>query len=239
MTYCIAIKLKRGLLAAADTRITSDVGISTARKITLHKEPESTFFLMTSGLRSCRDKTLAYFEEALKHPPEVLEKMHHLANLLGQQIKKVSGEDKKDLEANGYHFNLHGILGGQFKNEPEPRLFMLYPEGNWIEITEETPFGVIGNSKFGIPLLKRALTVESDWQDALKLVFLSFDATYRNASDVGYPVDVALFPRNSFEVQEKRFHEKDLRDFTEQFNQGILDLVHDLPSDWTQGLPLS
>jgi putative proteasome-type protease len=73
----------------------------------------------------------------------------------------------------------------------------------------------------------------------LKLVFLSFDATYRNANDVGYPVDVALFPKNSFEVQEKRFHEKDLRDFTEQFNQGILDLVHDLPSDWTQGLPLS
>jgi putative proteasome-type protease len=239
MTYCIAIKLKRGLLAAADTRITSDVGISTARKITFHKDSESSLFLMTSGLRSCRDKTLAYFEEALVHPEAHLEKMHHLANLLGKQIKKVSGEDKKDLEANGYQFNLHAILGGQFKSEPEPRLFLLYPEGNWIEVTEETPFAIIGNSKFGIPILKRTLDVDLEWQEALKLVFLSFDATYRNANDVGYPVDVALFPTDSFEVQEKRFHEKDLREFTDLYNQGILDLVKDLPTDWTKGLPSS
>ena len=86
-------------------------------------------------------------------------------------------------------------------------LYLLYPEGNWIEIGEGSPFTIIGNSGYGKPILNRALNYESSLRFAFKTGFLSFDSTRVSANDVGYPIDVALYPRDSFKLEQHRLEE--------------------------------
>ena len=67
MTYCLAINVREGLVCLADGRITSGTQVTNAHKISLHGPEGSQICIMTSGLRSLRDKTLAYFDRALRH----------------------------------------------------------------------------------------------------------------------------------------------------------------------------
>jgi len=56
MTFCLGIKVESGLIGLADTRLTSGTARVTARKVTIHQHGRHSIFLMTSGLRSARDK---------------------------------------------------------------------------------------------------------------------------------------------------------------------------------------
>ena len=56
------------------------------------------------------------------------------------------------------------------------RLFQVYSPGNFIEATDETPYFQIGESKYGKPVLDRAITHDSDLYDALKVGLISFDS---------------------------------------------------------------
>ena len=164
MTYCLGIKVKDGLVAIADTRITSGTETTTAKKISLHADGKYSFFLMTSGLRSIRDKAVTYFEELLESKEADFDKMYKAVNAFGEQLRRVAREDKAALAASGLIFNLFTIVGGQLENDKEHKLYLLYPEGNWIEIGQATPFTIIGNSGYGKPILSRALTYNSSLQ---------------------------------------------------------------------------
>ena len=73
MTYCLSIKLKSGFVGIADTRITSGNETTRAKKIfTVNKEKHS-FFIMTSGLRSVRDKAITYFKEIIDENDEIIQ----------------------------------------------------------------------------------------------------------------------------------------------------------------------
>ena len=237
MTFCIGVKLKSGLLAMADTRITSEVGVRTAKKISFVSHEAGKLFLMTSGLRSVRDKAVIYFEEKMREDKVHPDKMHNAANLLGQQIKRAAHEDREDLVKAGYHFNIHAIIGGQLKGDESPRLFLIYPEGNWVEVTDESPFAIIGNSKFGIPILKRVLQPETDWREALKLMFISFDATVQNAPDVEFPLDVVYYEKDSYHMSERRFERTDLAELSDSYLEGLKKLVENLPLPYSQKGP--
>ena len=66
MTYCLGIKVKTGIIGISDTRITSGNETTQAKKVfTINKEKHS-FFIMTSGLRSVRDKAITYLRKLLK-----------------------------------------------------------------------------------------------------------------------------------------------------------------------------
>ena len=51
MTYCLGIKVKEGLLALADTRITSGTDTTVKKKISIEQKDNFSLFIMTSGLR--------------------------------------------------------------------------------------------------------------------------------------------------------------------------------------------
>lgn len=232
MTYCIGIKVKNGLVAIADTRITSGTETTTAKKISLHADGKSTIFLMTSGLRSIRDKAVTYFEELLESQEADFDKMYKAVNAFGEQLRRVAKEDKASLAASGLVFNLFTIVGGQLENDNEHKLYLLYPEGNWIEIGEATPFTIIGNSGYGTPILNRALTYDSSLRFALKTGFLSFDSTRVSANDVGYPLDVVIMKKDSNEVIEKRFNEEDTGAVGELWGNKLKHLITEIPDDW-------
>jgi len=232
MTYCVGIKVRKGLVAIADTRITSGNETTTAKKISLHSDGKNSIFLMTSGLRSIRDKAVTYFEELLETQGLPFDKMYKAVNIFGEQLRRVAREDKASLAESGLVFNLYTIVGGRLENDKEHKLYLLYPEGNWIEIGEASPFTIIGNSGYGKPVLNRAVTYESSINFALKTGFLSFDSTRVSANDVGYPIDIAVMKKDSNQIIEKRFYEDDTGDIADVWNEQLKNVIKEIPEDW-------
>ena len=210
MTFCLGMKCEEGLLAIADTRITSGTELSTGKKISIHQYEQHSIFILTSGLRSIRDKAITYFEERLQAGEPRLDRMYKAANALADEIRRVSAEDKPWLLDGGLAFNLHCLIGGQLNGDDEAHLYLIYPEGNWVEVRAATPYVIIGESRYGKPILDRVWRYEQGLFDALLVGLLSFDATRTSASDVDYPVDVVLYQPHSFTMREFRMTREDL-----------------------------
>lgn len=232
MTYCLGIKVAAGLVAIADTRLTSGTEVSSNRKISVHEVENHSLFIMTSGLRSVRDKALTYFREVIAEQDQSFDKLYKAVNAFGQQVKRVAQEDKASLAEGGMHFNLNAIVGGQLQHDEEHKLFLLYPEGNWVEVGTGSPFFIIGNSGYGKPLLYRSLTYESSLQEAMKIGFLGFDATRVSANDVDYPLDVVVYPRDSYHMTEYRLEKEDMDEISYQWSALLNNSVRKLPTYW-------
>ena len=185
---------------------------------------------MTSGLRSVRDKAITYFSETIEREDEHFDKLYKAVNKLGEQVKRVAMEDQASLERSGLLFNLFAIVGGQLERDAMPKLYLLYPQGNWIEIGKGTPYVIIGNTGFGNPVLKRSLTFESSMEFALKSAFLSFDATRISANDVEYPIDTIVLRKDEYKMIEHRYYEKDLGHISEFWNARLIDAIERLPN---------
>ncbi|WP_186755363.1 peptidase [Echinicola salinicaeni] len=231
MTFCLGIKTKHGIIGLSDTRITSGNETTTAKKVYVVNKRKHSYFVMTSGLRSVRDKAITYFTEVIQHQDDQFNKLYQAVNELGNQIKRVAKEDKEDLEASGLNFNLHAIIGGQLQDDSEPKLYLLYPQGNWIEIIKGTPFVIIGNTGFGNPVLRRSLTYDETLDFALKSAFLAFDATRISANDVAFPIDTVILENDKFEIKEQRFEQNELVHISDFWNSRLKSAINELPAD--------
>lgn len=232
MTYCLGIKVRTGLVAIADTRLTSGSEVSVNKKISIHEIEKHTFFIMTSGLRSVRDKAITYFQEVIEEEDKSFDKLYKAANAFGEQIRKVAEEDKQALAISGLKFNLNALVGGQLEKDGEQKLYRIYPEGNWVEILEGSPFQIIGNSGYGKPLLDRNLTYDTSMAEALKIGYLAFDATRVSANDVDFPLDVVLYEKDSFHMAEYRLEKEDMASVSAQWAALLNESVRRLPTNW-------
>jgi putative proteasome-type protease len=176
---------------------------------------------------------VTYFQEVLEETPgQNFNKLYKAVNAFGQQLRRVAEEDRTSLEKAGLYFNLFTIVGGQMKDDDEPKLYLLYPEGNWVEVGENTPFVIIGNSGYGKPILNRTLTYETSMSIALKTGFLSFDSTRVSANDVDFPIDVVLYKKNSFKMIEQRYEKEDLAKVSEFWAQELQVALKNIPEEW-------
>jgi putative proteasome-type protease len=230
MTYCLGIKVKEGLLAIADTRITSGTDTTIKKKITIEQKDKFSLFIMTSGLRSVRDKALVYFNELLETTE--FNKLYKAVNAFGEQVKRVAGEDKAALEKAGFKFDLNTIIGGQLSGDDEHKLFLLYPEGNWVELGQGAPYVIIGNSGHGKAILNRILDENSSLKLSLKTGFLSFDSTRVSSNNVDFPIDVALYKKDSFHIIEKRYEKKDLEYISTQWAEELKTALENISEGW-------
>lgn len=236
MTFCLGVKVKEGLVGIADTRVTSGTECIRAQKITTYRGERYSFFMMTSGLRSVRDKSLTYFEEALDLRVGECDRLFKVVNLFAEQLRRVAREDREALQSAGLHFNMHGLIGGQMAADKEHKLFLLYPEGNWVEIGQGTPYHIIGASGYGKPVLDRTLQYGDSIRFALKVGCLAFDSTRISAADVDFPVDIVLYPINTFTLVEHRFEKKDLAETSSWWQERLRKSVTELPETWMEGL---
>lgn len=232
MSFCLGIKVADGLVAIADTRITTGSERITARKLTVLREGEGEFFVMTSGLRSVRDKVLTYYSEFQEQQSQPADRLFQVVNRMAELIRRVAAEDKPYLEESGISFNSHTIIGGRLSADPVHKLFLIYPQGNWIEVGEGSPYQIIGTAHYGKPVIDRVLTYHDSLKTALKVGVLSFDSTRISAADVGFPIDVALFRRDTFRIVQHRYDADDLADITSWWQDQLRDLVGALPDQW-------
>src|ERR1039458_9720313 len=139
MTFCLGITVEEGLVAIADTRLVAGNECLVARKTASYQGPGFAFFTMNSGLRSLRDKTLLYFEEAFARESGARDRLYRAVNLYAQQVRRVAREDAEAQERAELKFNLHTMIGGQMGGDSAHRLFLVYPAGNWVETDQTRP----------------------------------------------------------------------------------------------------
>ncbi len=232
MTFCLGMKLDSGLLAIADTRITSGTEFITARKVTIHDHDQHSLFLMTSGLRSVRDKAITYFEEVLEEQLTKFDKLYKAVNAFAVQVRRVAAEDGQALRNANIWFNLYAIVGGQLENDKEHKLYLIYPEGNWIEAAPASPYYIIGETGYGKPILDRALRYADSLLWALKVGYLAFDATRTSTIDVGFPLDIVVYHRDAYRMTQHRFMEEDFREISIWWQDWLRRGLVEMPANW-------
>ena len=236
MTFCLGIKVEDGIVAIADTLITAGSECTMAAKVFTYQHERQCLFILTSGLRSVRDKALTYFEEVLDESGPTFDRLFKAVNAFGAQVRRVAEEDAAALAASGLEFNVHALIGGQFERDREHKLYMLYPQANWVEIGQGTPSQIIGASGYGKPVLDRTLKSRDPMPFALKVGCLAFDSTRISAADVDFPIDVVLYERDSFELVEQRYEKNDLAEISHWWQERLRQSVNELSSDWMEPL---
>ena len=234
MTFCIGIRVDGGVVALSDTRIVRGSQISTKAKLSTLTNGGHSAVVMTSGLRSVRDKVMARLQDRLDHTP--LRRMHELATAYGDELRVVRDEDGEALQEGGFTFNPHAIIGGRLAGDDEPQLFHIYPEGNWVEATVDEPAYIIGRTSYGKPILDRLLAPDTTLTHAVTLAFLAFDATRTSASDVDFPIDVAVLSRDGATFRSRRFEESDLADQHDTWNRLLREAFAAMPTGWARAL---
>jgi putative proteasome-type protease len=207
MTYCVGLRLNRGLVFMADTRTNAGLdNISTYRKLfSWQDEGDSVITLLTAGNLATTQAIVSMIEERMKAPgersPSILgfPSMFQVARFVGQLLKETIAQNATSGQRADATFNATLILGGQVKGS-EPRLFLIYPEGNFIEAGLDTPFLQIGETKYGRPILVRAFDPDMSFAAAVKLLLLSFDSTIKATLSVGLPLDMQLYERDTLRL---------------------------------------
>jgi len=204
--------LDRGLVLMSDTRTNSGVdNVSTFRKMYHWEEPgERIVALMTAGNLATTQSVISQLEERNKAPAErhnsLLEAdtMFQVATLLGNLLRDtIQAQDANNGQDGSGAFTASIILTGQIK-DMEPRLFLIYPEGNFIEASFDTPFFQIGETKYGRPIIVRAYNRAMSFEDAVKLLMVSFDSTLKANLSVGLPLDLLIIERDRFRPLHER-----------------------------------
>lgn len=196
---------------------------------TLQKDNHS-MFIMTSGLRSLRDKAITYFTEVIEEEDAKFDKLYKAINSFSEQLRRVAKEDKEILKESGLQFDIHCIVGGQLEKDETHKLYLIYLQGNWIEITEGTPYQIIGAQGYGKPVLDRTLKFTDSLRHALRVGILAFDSTRISTNEVDYPVDVVIYPTNSHKLNEFRLEEEDLSEIAEWWQERLRSSVHEIPA---------
>ncbi|TPL08386.1 MULTISPECIES: peptidase [unclassified Mesorhizobium] len=211
MTYCVGLKIDRGLVFMSDTRTNAGMdSISTFKKMHVWEQPgERVIVLMSAGNLATTQAVVSLLEERTKAVADrhatLLEtpSMYQTVRLVGDTVKEVIAHSSPVGEKADSYFNASFILGGQIKGSP-PRLFMIYPEGNFIESTDDTPFFQIGETKYGKPIIIRAYERTMSLAETVKLLLVSFDSTLKSNLSVGLPLDLLFLEKDAFQIGLKK-----------------------------------
>ena len=226
MTYCVGLLLQKGMVLLSDTRTNAGLdNISIYRKMFLFEVPdERVITILTAGSLSVTQTTIARLHDAIDDPdasPDTsilkAETMLKVAEIVGNTLATTRRDIDEKLAMMNQGATASMIVAGQRKGGGM-RMFLIYPEGNFIEATEDTPFLQIGEHKYGKPILDRVVTPQTSLEDAQKAVLLSMDSTLRSNLSVGMPLDLVVIERDQLKVGMKRRIEAGDPDFTAMSN---------------------
>ena len=215
MTYCVGLRLDKGLVFMSDTRTNAGVDnfSMTKKMFTWEVKGERVLTLLTSGNLATTQALVSLLDERSKttaeRSPSILQvpTMFQAARLVGSTLAEIiQSSTANGLQASNFQATI--ILGGQIKGG-KTTLFLIYPEGNFVEVTDESPFFQIGETKYGKPILVRAYDKNMSFEDAAKLLMVSFDSTIKANLSVGLPLDLLVYETDSFKIKTQRRIEAD------------------------------
>jgi putative proteasome-type protease len=205
MTYCLGIKVNRGLVFASDSRTSAGVDdVRTYSKMHVFEFPgESLFVLLTSGNLATTQAVVGQINRDLRNAEagfslrgaKCLFDAAEYIGRLNVRAQKLAAQDGESHSKSGISLEATFVLGGQVRGE-EPSQYLIYPIGNCISTSADTPFLQIGESKYGKPILDRIIRPELPLEDAARCALVSLDSTMRSNISVGPPLELLIYRRD-------------------------------------------
>lgn len=236
MTYCLGIVTKCGLVMASDSRTNAGYDqVNVCKKMHTFVQPgERVFVLLTSGSLSLTQSILTLLRRDFETGQglAVAPSLYDAARVIGEQVRRVSDMDRTALERDEYRFNVNLLLGGQVKGQP-PGLILIYPQGNPLQASEESPYLQIGETKYGRPILDRGIRFDqTTLEEAAKYAMLSLDSTMKSNVTVGPPIDLMAYSTDELDItRHRRFNndDPDLLKIRTRWQQALRQAVLRLP----------
>ena len=242
MTYCVAIKVDEGIVFASDSRTNAGVDyVRTYSKMNTYSWPgDRTLVILTSGNLATTQAVINKIEHDLednksKFNLRKAKQLYEVAHYIGKLNQEEQAEHGKAFKENKKALEATFIVGGQI-GEQDDDIFMIYPEGNYITVSPETPYMQIGETKYGKPILDRIIQENTSLNDAARCALVSLDSTMRSNVSVGPPLELAIYKANTLtepdyihiELTSPLFME-----IQEKWGKGLLNAFTNLPKfEW-------
>lgn len=238
MTYCLAIKVNKGVVFASDSRTNAGVDyIATYSKMTRFVWPgERVLVLLTSGSLATSQAVVNAIKRDLDDPESEFtlrsgKYLHQVAQYIGELSQKEQRRHEKAMEKSGSSAESSFILGGQI-NGKSHEIFMIYPQGNFVSTSSDTPYLQIGENKYGKPILDRIITPSTSLEDAARCAMVSLDSTIRSNISVGPPIELSIMTAGSMEApyhQTLTMNSPMYKSMQKQWTQGLKRTFNRLP----------
>ena len=233
---------RSGAVFLSDSRTSAGMdNITMCSKMRVYEKPgDRVICILSSGNLSLTQATIALIDEDIALAAKEGEReqlmnrqtFYETVRYVGLKVREVEKRDRLALEADGFDFNIHLIVGGQIAGFA-PEVHLVYPQGNSIHATRDCPFLQSGERKYGKPILDRGFNYESELADAVKVGILSIDATMKSNVAVGPPIDILCYETDSLHVKLRaHLNENDpyLENISRRWQDGIVKLVNEMPS---------
>ena len=244
MSYCLAIKVKEGLVFASDSRTNAGLdNVNTYSKMFTYNVGDRAFVILTAGNLATSQAVYHQLEKDLNAPdPEInlnlCEDLEAVAAYIGQ-LSVASSNQSLEVQSQSSLMGSNFILGGQIKNQ-DPNILMIYPEGNYIYASSERPFLQIGETKYGKPILDRMINKNTPIGDSARVALLSLDSTMRSDLTVGPPIDFVVYKKDQMHLDyQGRYKLKSpyFKELSDTWAQKLSEAVHSLPKfDWEEDI---
>ncbi len=242
MTYCLAIKIRKGLVFASDSRTNAGMDyVTTYGKMNVFCWPGDRFVaILTAGNLATTQAVLNRVQRDLEDPDTGLRRAGHMfeiAHYIGMTSRAEQEQHAEIMKHAKVQVEASFIVGGQIGAQP-PEIYLVYPQGNYISASPETPYLQIGENKYGKPILDRVISADTTLEDAARCALVSLDSTMRSNISVGPPLEVAIYEAGS--LKEPKRLKLDLNtplynDLQARWNEGLQSAFRNLPRfDWEQ-----
>jgi putative proteasome-type protease len=243
MTYCVGIINRFGIVMASDSRTNAGVDyISAYKKLFDFSLPgERVIMICASGNLSITQGVITKLHRDIQHQEEnnlhTITNMCDIARYIGNKTREIQEQDRRWLEQDKIDFRCNFLLGGQLKEE-EPQLYLIYPQGNYIKATQETPFLQIGETKYGKPILDRTIAYDTPLEDVAKCALLSIDSTMKSNISVGPPIHLKMYETDSLIIRhtlELRLGARYLAKIRKLWEDSVRKAFEEMPNiEWQQ-----
>lgn len=239
MTYCVGIKVDDGMIFASDTRTNAGLdNFNSYSKMLEYQGQDRCIVILTSGNLATSQAVYGSIQKDLKNGQgqdnlNTFQELEEVAAYIGKLAVKHSSPDGINQET--LQLGSTFIMGGQIKDQKQ-ELFLIYPQGNFIRPSEAKPYLVIGEIKYGKPILDRVIKNETSLGDASRCALISMDSSIKSDLSVGPPIDFAVYRKDQFKLAYKEALNNESPEYKEickQWEEGITEIFKNFPRfDW-------
>jgi len=242
MTYCLAIKVNKGLVFASDSRTNAGVDyVSTYSKMFGFNWPgDRVCTILSAGNLATTQAVINLINRDLEQEDAAFnlckaDYMHEIAHYVGKLSQEEQRQHAPASEKARVSLEASFIVGGQIAGR-DPEIYLVYPQGNYVSASPETPYLQIGENKYGKPILDRIITPDTSLENAARCALVSEDSTMRSNVTVGPPFELAIYATDS--LDEPRYMNLKLaspfyKSLQKSWNDGLQRAFKRLPKfDW-------
>lgn len=207
MTYCIAVSVDEGLVLTSDSRTNAGIdNVSTYSKMHVFDTlPDRKLVLLSAGNLATTQAVVEQLRRDKRENTDInlntVQYLSEAADYLGKISIDKQRRHKEDAGQSSFNPTATFILAGQIGDEAHGA-YLIYPEGNSITTSRQTPYLQIGESKYGKPILDRFIKMTTPMDEAGLCSLISMDSTIRSNASVGAPVELLVYRKNTLNFGE-------------------------------------